>query len=152
MKTGHTKWSTYYVLGLLGLVIKKNCIAMLWIMPPSALLLHKTLSVSEWAIWLFLTCTVLLRCNVTLACNGLTSKLTYTCKQVHPYPWASSCIPASLSSPPASKFICTHEYICSYSWKHSPKLTSVISKVTNKRFLWCVIVDSFRNSFCNTLV
>ena len=42
MKTGYMEWSTFYVLGLLGRVIKK--LAMSWIMPPLALLLHIVLS------------------------------------------------------------------------------------------------------------
>ena len=72
----------------------------------------------------------------------LVSNSTRTCKQVHEYPQTDS-------SPPASKFTCTHKHIHSYSWMHLPAITS---EVTNKRFLWCVIVDSSRKGFRNTWV
>ena len=43
MKTGFVEWSTFYVLGLLGQLIKK--LAMSWIIPSLALLLHIVLSI-----------------------------------------------------------------------------------------------------------
>ena len=50
---------------------------------------------------------VVLRCNVTLARDGLASKFTRTYKQVHPYLQTSSLVPAS-------KFIPNREWIHLY--------------------------------------
>ena len=44
MKTGYVEWSTFYVLGLVGWVIKK--LAMSWIMWALAVLLHIVLSMT----------------------------------------------------------------------------------------------------------
>ena len=56
MKTGYVEWSNLYVLGLLGQIIKK--LAMSWIMPSLALLLHIVLSMT--------VCSYMIRFNMYL--------------------------------------------------------------------------------------
>ena len=48
VKTGYVEWSTIYVLGLLGQVIKKLAIS--WTIPSLALLLHIVLSMTDYVI------------------------------------------------------------------------------------------------------
>ena len=56
MKTGYVEWSTFYVIKLLGRVIKK--LAMSWTMPSLALLLNTVL--------LMTTCSYVIKFNMYL--------------------------------------------------------------------------------------
>ena len=84
----------------------------------------------------------------------------WTHEQIHVYSQATSPIPMS-------KFTHTRNPIYLYPWVNLPVLMSIfthtcksilpylqviLSEVTNKRFLWCVIVNLSDNSFHNTLV
>ena len=83
MKTGYMKWSTFYALGLLGWVVKK--LAMSWIMPSLALLLHIVLSMtaSSYMIWfnMYLEISVAGQCqtNIYLAWHFVRHSKNYNC-------------------------------------------------------------------------